>query len=418
MLKDTLDVGLRPVTLPPKSLGEYTGIAGDDIIAEIHELAQPLRGARVAHVSATSYGGGVAEMLHTLVPLMRDVGLQAQWYTITGTEAFFNVTKSMHNALQGSELTLTDEMKDIYLRINQLNAASFANGFDFVIVHDPQPAPLGGLVSQRGKWIWRCHIDLTDAQADMWQFIRPIIEVYDAAIFTVPAFVKPDLSLRHVAIIPPAIDPLTPKNAFLPADQAATIVFEAGVDPMRPLLLQVSRFDPWKDPLGVIDVYRAVRGEIPGLQLVLLGAMAHDDPEGKTILANATTHADHDPDIYLLINTRGSIEVNAFQRQAAVVLQKSFREGFGLTVTEALWKERPVVASNVGGIPLQIEDGVTGYLVTSTEQCADRVRRVFREPDEARELGRNGREVVRRDFLSTANLRNYLRLFTELSGPV
>jgi trehalose synthase len=405
--------GMLPVPMSQKSLADYAPIVGDEVLAEIDALSRPLQGARIAHVSATAHGGGVAEMLHTLVPLMRSVGLRAEWYIISGSEAFFNVTKSMHNALQGKELTLTKAMQARYVMTNEQNAASFKDDFDFVVVHDPQPAPLRSLC-RHGTWIWRCHIDLTSARPDAWQFIKPFIEQYDAAIFTMPAFVPPDLHMREVAIIPPAIDPLSPKNAVLPADAVANIVAKAGVDPSRRTLVQVSRFDPWKDPLGVIDVFRAVRREIPDSQLVMLGAMAQDDPEGRTYFEQTAAYAGHDPDIHLLTNSGGSVEVNAFQRHAAVILQKSLREGFGLTVTEGLWKFRPVVAGDVGGIPLQIQDGVTGYLIGNTDQCIERVLTVLRDPDGAAQLGYNGHEVVRRKFLSTANLRNYLRLFTEL----
>ncbi len=416
MLVDHSPGSMRPVALEQKSLAEYASIVGDDVIAEIEALAKPLRGARVAHISATAFGGGVAEILHTLVPLMCDVGLLAEWRVISGSERFFGITKGMHNALQGGQFTLTQAMQDDYMRTNQSNAASFEGAFDFIVIHDPQPAPLRSLIHGGGTWIWRCHIDLTAAQPAMWQFLQPFIETYDAAIFTMPAFAKPELRVKNVAIIPPAIDPFSPKNIALPVDRVAATVATAGVDPLRPTLLQVSRFDPWKDPLSVIDVYRAVRTEVPGIQLVMLGAMALDDPEGKTIFQLANEYANGDPDIHLLTNSGGSAEVNAFQRQASVILQKSVREGFGLTVTEGLWKERPVVANNVGGIPLQIEDGVTGYLVTNTEQCVERVLTILQHPDAAIQLGRRGREVVRRNFLSTANLRNYLRLFHDLTG--
>lgn len=418
MKGDVSAVGMRQVTLAQKSLSEYASVVGDDVIDELEELARPLRGARVVHVSATAFGGGVAEMLHTLVPLMRSVGLQAEWQIISGSDTFFNITKRMHNALQGSDLALTEAMQTDYMHTNTQNAASFADNFDFVVVHDPQPAPLRQLSRGHGTWLWRCHIDLTEAQPAVWQFLRPFIEVYDAAIFTMQAFVKPDLRVERVAIIPPAIDPLSPKNVFMSAEQMATFVAAAGVDPSRPTLLQVSRFDPWKDPLGVIDVYRAVRREIPGVQLVMLGAMAHDDPEGAIFFEQTKVYAGDDPNVHLLTNKGGSSEVNAFQRQAAVILQKSLREGFGLTVTEGLWKERPVVASNVGGIPLQIENGVTGFLVESTDQCIESVMTILRDPDIAIQLGLNGREVVRRQFLSTANLRNYLRLFNELGEHI
>ncbi len=417
MAKDSPAFGMRPVPIAQKSLAEYAPLVHDEVLAEIDALSRPLQGARVAHVSATEHGGGVAEVLHTLVPLMRGVGIRAEWYVLSGSEAFFNVTKSMHNALQGKELTLSRAMQATYMMTNEQNAAGFEDDFDFVVVHDPQPAPLRSLC-QHGTWIWRCHIDLTFAQPAVWQFIRPFIEEYDAAIFTMPAFVQPDLHVRKVAIIPPAIDPLNPKNTLLPTALVANIVAKAGVDPSRRILLQVSRFDPWKDPLGVIDVFRAVRAEIPDAQLVMLGGIVHDDPEGQAYFEQSVAYAKGDPDIHLLSNSGGSIEVNAFQRRAAVILQKSLREGFGLTVTEGLWKFRPVVASNVGGIPLQIQDGVTGYLIENTDQCVERVLTVLRDPDAAAQLGHNGHELVRREFLSTANLRNYLQLFNDLRRDI
>jgi trehalose synthase len=410
---------MRTVPLTEKSLAAYAPVVGDDIIDELRTLAQPFRGARVAHISATAYGGGVAEMLHTLVPLMRDAGLEAEWRIIAGSDAFFAVTKSMHNALQGMDLPLTSAARATYLHANVDNAVEFADGCDFVIVHDPQPAALRALrPGDGGRWIWRCHIDLTTANPEYWGFLRPFIEEYDAAIFTLPAFVKADLRVGKLAFIPPAIDPLSTKNTPLTPEQVRDTVRRYGVDPDRPSLLQVSRFDPWKDPLGVIDVFRAVRQDVPGLQLVMVGSMAHDDPEGMEYFQRTQEYAAGDPDIHLLSNLDGigNVEVNAFQRQASVILQKSLREGFGLTVAEGLWKERPVIGGNVGGIPLQIQDGVTGYLVESVDQCAERAREILRDPALAAALGARGREHVRHNFLSTANLRNYLSLFRDLSA--
>ena len=409
--------GMRHVVLSEKSLADYAPAVGDDVIAELAALAKPLQGARVVHINATAYGGGVAEILHTLVPLMRSVGLEAEWRTISGSDDFFTVTKSMHNALQGMPLDLTPTMQSTYLHANVDNAVYFEGGFDFVVVHDPQPAPLRALrAGDGGKWIWRCHIDLTEANPAYWHFLRPFAQEYDAAIFTMPAYVKQDLRIPKVAIIPPAIDPLSTKNAPLTEDQIAAIVSLYGVDVQRHTIVQVSRFDPWKDPIGVIDVYRAVREEVPDVQLVMLGSMAHDDPEGMEYYEKTKAYAGDDPDIHLYSNLDGvgNVEINAFQRRASVVLQKSLREGFGLTVAEGLWKERPVIGGNVGGIPLQIQDGVSGYLVNSIEECAARVLDVLRNPEAAAAMGKRGREEVRQKFLSTANLRNYLTLFNEL----
>ncbi len=409
--------GMQHVVLSQKSLADYGPIAGDSVIADIERLARPLQGARVLHISSTAYGGGVAEMLHTLIPLMRSAGLDAEWAIINGNDDFFTATKSMHNALQGMDLELTNAMRAAYLHANVDTAVYFEGEYDFIIVHDPQPAPLRTLRrTDPGKWIWRCHIDLTAANQVYWSFLRPFVEAYDAAIFTMPQYVKNDLHVRKLAFVPPAIDPLSPKNAPMDDERAAEIVSMYGVDATRPLLVQVSRFDPWKDPLGVIDVYRAVRAEFPGTQLALIGSMAHDDPEGMEYYQRTKEYSDDDPDIHLLSNLDGvgNVEVNAFQRAASVILQKSLREGFGLTIAEGLWKGKPVIGGNVGGIPLQIEHGVTGYLVESVEEASAYALEIMRDHAKAHHMGELGREVVREKFLSTSNLRNYLRLFNEL----
>ncbi len=410
--------GVQNVSLAEKRVANYATIVGDEVIAELEQLARPLRGARVAHISSTAYGGGVAEMLHTLVPLMNSVGLEAQWRVIAGNDDFFAATKAMHNALQGLDLELTPARRAAYLRTNAGLAASFEGEFDYVVVHDPQPAPLRALRGAAGgTWIWRCHIDLTAANPAYWSFLRPYVQMYDAAIFTMPQYAKKDLRIDKIAIIPPAIDPLSPKNAPMPDEEARRLVARYGVNPNRPVLVQVSRFDPWKDPLGVIDVYRAVKGEFPDVQLVMVGSMAHDDPEGMEYYQRTKDYAGDDPDIKLLSNLDGvgNVEVNAFQRLAAVVLQKSLREGFGLTVAEGLWKAKPVVGGNVGGIPLQIQDGFNGYLVDSIEQCSARVLELLANPKQGRILGERGRKMVSRNFLSTTNLRNYLKLFNDLA---
>lgn len=408
---------MRRIQTAARTLADYAPLVGHDAISEIETLARPLRGARVVHVSATAEGGGVAELLYTLVPLMRSVGLDAEWHVLAGSEAFFEVTKALHNGLQGMPLDLTADMRARYLEWTSMNAAALEGNYDVVVVHDPQPAPLRAeRPHDTGKWVWRCHIDLTAAIPEHWAFLRPFIQLYDAAIFTLPEYVMPDLDVGTIAIVPPAIDPLSQKNAPLPKERVVQLIRARHVDPSRPLLVQVSRFDPWKDPIGVIEVYRMVRQTAPNIQLVLLGARANDDPEGDEYYQRTLEAANQDPDIHVLWNDGGSAEVNAFQRQASVVLQKSLREGFGLTVTEGLWKARPVVASKVGGLPLQIVDGSSGYLVESVEECAARILDVFRDQENAAAMGKQGREVVRRNFLSTTNLRNYLRLFNALLG--
>lgn len=406
-----------------KSLEEYRTMIGDEKVKEILALAQPLRGKRVLHLNATAFGGGVAEILGTLVPLMNNVGLDADWQVIRGADEFFKVTKAMHNSLQGMFIPWKAEMFTTWLHYNSMNAKLFDESYDFVIVHDPQPAGILHFVRNSspalasGKWVWRCHIDLTDAQPEVWDFLRPYIEQYDGAIFTLHDYVKEDLSVKHIFELPPAIDPLSPKNMDIPVETVEEILTRYAVDLDRPLICQVSRFDPWKDPLGVIDVYRLVKQEFPNLQLVMVASMASDDPEGWSYYERTARRAGEDFDIHLLSNLNGvgNLEVNAFQRASAVVLQKSIREGFGLVVSEALWKGRPVVAGRVGGIPLQIEEGRTGYLVSTTAECAARTIDLLRNPSRATEMGLAGREYVREHFLITRYLRDYLALFNALS---
>ncbi len=411
---------LHLVSVESKQLDAYRDIVRDQVLEEIRRLAEPLRGARVVHVNATAYGGGVAEILQTLVPLMRDVGLDASWQVIEGADEFFNVTKAMHNGLQGMDIPLTEEMKAIWQRYNALNAEKFEGTYDFVVVHDPQPAGLLHYTSgHQGKhWMWRCHIDTSHPNPAYWNFLAPYINEYPTAIFTLKEYVGPGVSFQHLAIIPPTIDPLSPKNAPIPQKEARAIVARYGFDLDRPLLLQVSRFDPWKDPLGVIDCYRLVKQHVPDVQLALVGAMASDDPEGWDYYDRTLRHAGEDFDIRILHNFHGvgHREVNVFQRVADVVIQKSTREGFGLVVTEAMWKGKPVVGGKVGGIPLQIVDGETGFLVSSVEECADRVLYLLQHPEDARRMGDAARERVRQHFLCTRHLLDYLKLFNEVSG--
>ncbi|TAK34261.1 MAG: glycosyltransferase [Chloroflexota bacterium] len=410
------------VPIQAKSLGDYGSVIGDDRVARIRAAAEPLRDARVLHLNATAFGGGVAEILATLVPLMRDVGVQAEWRVIHGDDSFFKVTKSFHNALQGMPIAWTAEMWQTWMQFSELNANLFDGEYDFVVAHDPQTAGMLSYLSERGvvdpgRWTWRCHIDLTEAQPEVWDFLRPFVQLHGAIVFTMPQFVREDLNLERVAIIPPSIDPLSSKNVDLDSAGVTQILERYGVDPKRPIITQVSRFDPWKDPLGVIDVYREVKSEFPDVQLVMVASMAHDDPEGWSYYERTARHAGEDEDIHLLSNLQGvgNWEVNAFQRASDVVIQKSLREGFGLVVAEALWKGRPVVAGAVGGIPLQVLDGQTGFLVNSVEDCADRVIELLRSPSAADQMGESGREHVRRWFLLPRNLEDYLSLFKKLA---
>lgn len=410
--------GLTRVQVNPKQLTDYAPIVGEAVIDELRRLAAPLRGARVAHINATAFGGGVAEILQTLVPLMRDVGLEAEWLVIEGADEFFNVTKACHNGLQGMDIPLTEDMKEIWRRYNRQNAERFTGEYDVVIVHDPQPA---GLLHYHGQgrvrhWIWRCHIDTSHPNPAFWNFMSPYINEYPTAIFTMRQYVGPGVNPKRLAIIAPTIDPLSPKNTPMDPATADAIVSKYGFDPTRPLMAQVSRFDPWKDPLGVIDAYRLVKQQVPDVQLALVGSMASDDPEGWEYYDKTVRHAGPDYDIRILHNFHGvgNHEVNAFQTAADVVIQKSTREGFGLVVTEALWKGKPVIGGNVGGIPLQVIDGQTGFLVDNVEACADRMLYLLHNPAETQRMGQAAREHVRQHFLSTRHLADYLRLFNEL----
>ncbi len=411
---------LQLVNVGHKSLGDYATLVSRGLMEEIRRLAAPLEGKRVVHLSATAFGGGVAEINYTLVPLMADAGLDVEWRVIRGADELFTVTKAIHNGLQGDPRSLTDEEQAIFARYNAENAAHFdADAYDYVIVHDPQPvAMIESFPERSAKWIWRGHIDFSTPNADVFDVLLPSIRAYDAAIFHMREYTPRTDGLNQVVIWPPAIDPLMPKNMALSREDAAYIVDQFGIDVERPLLTQVSRFDPWKDPLGVIDAYRDVRRRFPDVQLALVGSMAHDDPEGWDYYERTVDHADGDPDIYILsnMNNVGAVEVNAFQVHSNALIQKSTREGFGLTVTEALWKARPMIAGRVGGIVAQIDDGRTGWLVDSAQECARAAIEVLRDPADARERALRGKEHVRRHFLTPRLLRDWLVLFNRLAG--
>ncbi|MBD0290545.1 MAG: glycosyltransferase, partial [Thermoleophilia bacterium] len=361
---------------------------------QIRMLAEPLAGKRVLHLSATAFGGGVAEILYALVPLMRDAGVETEWRVIFGQDEFFDVTKTIHNALQGSERGLTPAQEDVFRAYNRANGEALDGEWDFVVVHDPQPAGMIEVARRAAPhWIWRCHIDLSTPNPSVLRFLTPMLERYDAAVFHRRAYVPAGVSLPPSYIWPPAIDPLAPKNMALSPEDAAYILDQFGIDVERPLVTQVSRFDPWKDPVGVIEAWRLLRRRHPEVQLALVGSMAHDDPEGWDLYTRTVEAADGDPDIYILsnLNNVGSVEVNAFQVHSAAVLQKSIREGFGLTVSEALWKARPTIAGRVGGIVDQITDGETGWLVGSPSECAAACVEVLSEPAEARRRALGGK---------------------------
>jgi trehalose synthase len=406
---------LQPVAVGHKHLSDYTHIVGWPLIDEIRELAGPLEGKRVLHLSATAFGGGVSEILYPLVPLMRDVGLDAEWQVIYGREEFFNATKLMHNALQGSPQDLNEEQWGTWLHYNEMNARELADGWDAIVIHDPQPAAVLTFVPDKARtWVWQCHIDLSAPNDLALRRLLPYVERFPTSLFHLGKYVPSSMDGR-AHIVPPAIDPLAPKNMALSPEDAVYVCNQFGFDVDRPLICQVSRFDPWKDPLGVIDAYRLVKHDFPSVQLALVGSMATDDPEGWDFFNATIAHAEGDPDIHILnnFNNVGSVEVNAFQSHADVLVQKSIREGFGLTVSEAIWKARPMVAGNVGGIPLQIHDGESGYLVETVEECAARIAQILRDPALGKELGRRGKEHVRVHFLMPRLLRDWLRILAQ-----
>jgi trehalose synthase len=410
---------LEPINVGHKKLDDYASLVGRRLMDQIRRLAEPLEGKRVLHLSATAFGGGVAEINYTLIPLMIDAGLETEWRVIWGQEEFFQVTKTIHNALQGNPEGLGDAQRDVYAEYNRRNAEALSDVYDFVIVHDPQPCAMIEHVPQAGRhWIWRCHIDLSAPNRDVVEFLARWWRRYDASVFHRPEYVPDVEGLPTAYIWPPAIDPLAPKNMALSPEDAAYIVDQFGIDVERPLLTQVSRFDPWKDPLGVIDAYRLTCESRPEVQLALVGSMAHDDPEGWDFYNQTVAYAAGDPDIYILsnLNNVGSVEVNAFQVGSAAVIQKSIREGFGLTVSEALWKARPIVAGRVGGIVSQIDHGRTGYLVGSAQECADACVAILGDAAGARQMALAGKEFVRTHFLTPRLLRDWLALFSRLLG--
>lgn len=410
---------LETVDIGPQSIDNYRGSAGATAVEQIRALAEPLQGARVLHINATSYGGGVAEILRSHVPLLRDLGLDADWKLITADEKFFNVTKKIHNGLQGASEELSSEEQETYLTYSTRNASLLEEEYDLIMVHDPQPLALRALrAMDETRWIWRCHIDTSEPNPQIWEFLRRYLENYDAAVFTLGGFVPPDFPVDRVEIIPPAIDPESPKNIDISTKTARRLLQWLGVEMNKPLITQVSRFDPWKDPLGVIEVYRQVREEVPDLQLALVGSMALDDPEAWDLYNQVLEAAGGDLDFHVFTNLTGvsNTEVNAFQRLSDVVLQKSIREGFGLVVSETLWKETPVVAGRAGGIPLQMRGGAGGFLIDSIDECAKRTLWLLRNPEEARALARRGRDLVRERFLLPRLIADELRLYSSVLG--
>lgn len=398
-------------------LERYEQVAGADAVTQLRQLAAPLKGVRLVHVSSTREGGGVAEILTEFVPLQKELGLNADWLVIEGDADFFSCTKCFHNALQGTKVLPTDADLQAYESTNAFNAEKLRDDLqtaDVVIVHDPQPAALLRNVPNRsGKWIWRCHIDVSHPRRRVWRYLREFIQDYDATIFSLADFARPLPQPQY--LIPPAINPFSEKNCEIDEAELREVAERFQLDRSCPILLQVSRFDRFKDPLGVIEAYRLVKRFSPGVQLILAGGGATDDPEGETVLREVRTAAGEDNDIHvLMLPSDAHRTINSLQRLADIVLQKSVKEGFGLTVTEALWKGKPVIGGDTGGIRLQVVNHHTGFLVNSPEGAALRIRYLLQNPGLREEIGRKAREYVCQNFLLTRLLREHLTLLVSL----
>jgi trehalose synthase len=400
----------------PAKLKDYASVVGPDVLKELEILAEQVQGWSVQHINSTSVGGGVAEMLTRISPLMEELGLVSTWDQIDGNPPFFKVTKAIHNAIHGTPVEFTREMFEIYQDhlSSQLERVSLDS--DCLIIHDPQPLGLIRLKEQtKGSWIWRCHIDISSPVREVWDYLQPLVDCYDAAVFSMPEFAQ-ELHIPQFLVFP-SIDPLSDKNRDLEPSRVRAVLEKHGIDPDRPVITQISRFDRLKDPLGVIRAYELVKKR-SDCQLVLAGGGADDDPEGPIILEEVRKKAAEDPDIHvLLLPPFSDLEINALVRGSTIVVQKSIGEGFGLTVAEALWKGKPVIGSAVGGIRRQILHGVTGFLVRSVEGTAYRIRQLLNDEYMARQLGENGRVHVLNNFLLTRHLKDYVLLLLALRHP-
>jgi trehalose synthase len=394
------------------NLESYRDLAPAGTVDLIHSLAGELKGKSFLHVNSTKYGGGVAEMLHRLIPIFEELGIDTKWKVITGTELFYKTTKSFHNTLQGDGDYITSEMFDEYVRVNNENAEHIGLEADFTVIHDPQPAGFINFKPKGSKWVWRCHIDISQPQRRVWKFLKPYVSQYDAAIFSLPKFAQ-KLNIPQFLIYP-SIDPLSDKNKELPDKYIKEVLEKYRIPQDKPMLLQVSRFDKFKDPLGVIEAYKLAK-KYNNCCLVLAGGGAADDPEGVKVLNDVKNAAGKDPDIFILdLPPDSHLEINALQRASAVVIQKSTKEGFGLTVSEAMWKGKPVIGGDVGGIVVQIVYGRTGYAINSVEGCAYRMRYLLNNPEIAQKLGENGKEYTRKNFFITRHLADYLALMRSM----
>src|SRR5438270_9347623 len=403
-----------PPPPPPPKLNDYEPISGKADLDELRFVARHLRTKTVKMVNSTAVGGGVAEILNRLIPLLNELEVMTKWEVITGGNDFYEVTKGFHNALHGGDYHVTQQILDIFLMYNEQNRQRMEFVEDLFVIHDPQPAALVRSRRDRGRWIWRCHIDLSNPHAEVWNFLRPFVEQFDAAIFSSPAFTR-QLPIPQYLFYP-CIDPLSEKNKDLEPDYVQKVCDDFGIDRTRPVLTQISRFDRLKDPVGVIQAYKLAKKYVD-CQLVLAGGGATDDPEGAAVLAEVMNEAGEDPDIIILnLPPWSALEINALQRASTIILQKSLKEGFGLTVTEGLWKGKPVIGGAVGGIPTQIIHKLTGVLVHSVEGCAYQTRYLLTHPEFAAQLGRNGREHVKENFLMTTNVKRWLLLYQLMLG--
>lgn len=389
---------------------EYIPIVGQSVIEDLRFLAGKLAGKTIQHINSTAIGGGVAEILNNMVPLLKELGVNTTWDVIKGGTQFFEVTKKFHNALHGKKEDLNKNDFDIFLETSQKNIEELNIYGDIVFVHDPQPI---AMVEKRNnnKWIWRCHVDVSDPDKTVWKLLRDFIVKYDASVFSSPSF-SSKLPIRQF-LISPSIDPLSDKNKELPEDVIDGVLNKYNITRDKPIVTQISRFDRLKDPIGVIEMYKKVKKYID-CQLILAGGGATDDPEGVSVLEEAKERAGKDPDIHILLLSQNDIEINALQRASTVIVQKSIKEGFGLTVSEALWKSKPVVASYAGGIPLQITHKYSGLLCRSIDGAAFAVKQLLNSPAYAQQLGNNGHEHIKNNFLLTRHLKNYMLLFLSL----
>lgn len=407
---------LTLVETQTKRLEDYSKIT-PDVVGKIKKLAEKLNGVSIAHVNATAVGGGVAEMLKSEIPLQNDVGLKSSWYVIPPNDDFFEITKSIHNFMQGKPGNLTEGQKKLYLEYNQYIGELLSEiKADIFVIHDPQPAASLKFMKKKPKVaIWRSHIDTSHPNKKVWDFLRPYLEGYDHFVFTLPQYTNDEFDKGKVSFITPVIDPLNAKNKAMSKAEARKYLKRLGIDTSRPLVTQVSRLDPWKDPEGVIDAYRQAKKEIKGLQLALVAQMASDDPEGMVIHHQIKEYIGADKDIYLMVNLDDNDRaVNAFQVGSDIILQKSIREGFGLTVTEAMWKGAVVIGGNVGGIKLQIEDGKNGYLVDSSREAAERIVELLNDRQKLEKMSKAAHLSVKEKFLLPHKKLNYLRLFYRL----